>query len=42
MAVEARDPIEGKERILRNLSGLAGALLDHDCVLVMANSVRSL
>ena len=40
VAVEARDPIEGKQRILRNLRGLESALVSHDCVVVLANSVR--
>ena len=40
VAVEARDPILGMRRILKNLPGLQSALSNHDCILVMANSVR--
>lgn len=42
VAVEAQDPIEGKQRLLRNLPELTAALLDGGCVVVTANSVRSL
>lgn len=42
VAVDESDPVEAKQRILRNLSNLQSALVGHDCVLVMASSVRSL
>ena len=42
VAVDARDPIEAKQRILNNLSNLQSALAGHDCVLIMASSVRLL
>lgn len=40
VAVEAQDPIKGMRRILRNLRGLQSVLSNHDCILVMAKSVR--
>lgn len=40
IAVEAGDPIDAKQRILKNLSTLRQSLRDHDCLLVLANEVR--
>ena len=40
VAVEAKDPIEGKLRVLHNLTSLQSVLAHHDCIIVMANSVR--
>ena len=40
VAVEARDPIEAKVRILRHLSRIRRMLADHDCLLVLAREVR--
>lgn len=40
VAVEARDPIEAKIRLLRNLPGIRRKLADHDCLLVLAQEVR--
>ena len=40
VAVEAGDPIDAKQRILKNLSALRRKLADHDCLLVLANEVR--
>jgi len=40
VAVEADDPVEAKQRILKNLSGLRRKLADHDCLLVLSNEVR--
>lgn len=40
VAVEAGNPIEAKQRILRNLSELRRKLAEHDCLLVLANEVR--
>ena len=42
VAVEADDPIDAKQRILKNLSALRRKLADHDCLLVLANEVRPL
>ena len=40
VAVEADDPIDAKQRILKNLPALRRELQDHDCLLVLANEVR--
>lgn len=40
VAVEAQDPLLGMRRILNNLRRLQSALSNHDCILIMANSVR--
>ncbi len=42
MAVEADNPIDAKNRILKNLSALHRTLEDNDRLLVLANEVRSL
>jgi hypothetical protein len=42
VAVDVSDPIEGKQRILRNASSLRQKLADHDCLLVLAGEVRPL
>ena len=42
VAVDVSDPIEGKQRILRNASSLRRKLADHDCLLVLAGEVRPL
>ncbi|MYG94589.1 MAG: hypothetical protein F4138_06320 [Acidimicrobiia bacterium] len=39
VAVEADDPIDAKQRILKNLSGLRRQLDEHDCLIVLANKV---
>lgn len=41
IAVAAEDPLEAKQRLLRNLAALRRALLEHDCLLVLANAVRA-
>ena len=41
VAVEGRDPIEAKVRVLRHLTRIRRMLLDHDCLLVLANEVRT-
>lgn len=40
VAVEADDPIDAKQRILKNLSAIRRELQDHDCLLVLATEVR--
>ncbi len=40
VAVEADNPVEAKQRILRNLPALRRKLADHDCLLVLAGEVR--
>ncbi len=40
VAVEGRDPIEAKLRVLRHLPQVRQMLADHDCLLVLANEVR--
>ena len=40
VAVEADNPIEAKQRVLKNLSSLRRKLAEHDCLLVLANEVR--
>lgn len=40
VAVEADDPIDAKQRILKNLPAIRRELQDHDCILVLANEVR--
>jgi len=40
VAVEARDPIEAKVRVLRNFGRLRRLMVDHDCLLVLAREVR--
>ena len=40
VAVKAVDPIEAKERILRNFRRLRHMLAEHDCLLVLAQEVR--
>ena len=42
VAVEAADPIEAKQRILRNEEALRRKLADYDCLLVLAGEVRPL
>ena len=42
VAVDARDPIEAKQRVLRNAQSLCRALSDHDYLLVLAGEVRAL
>ncbi|MCY4632681.1 MAG: hypothetical protein OXE75_17615 [bacterium] len=42
VAVDASDPIEAKQRILRNAPSLRRKLADHDCLLVLAGEVRPL
>ena len=42
VAVKAEDPIEAKQRILRNMRSLCQALHAHDCILVLSNEVRSM
>lgn len=41
VAVEGRDPIEAKLRVLRHLPQVRQLLADHDCLLVLANGVRA-
>lgn len=41
VAVEARDPIEAKVRFLHHLARIRRMLVDHDCLLVLANEVRA-
>lgn len=40
VAVDARDPIEAKVRVLRHLSRIRRMLADHDCLLVLAREAR--
>ena len=40
VAVEARDPIEAKHRLITNMTALRRKLADHDCLLVLAGEVR--
>jgi len=40
VAVEADNPIDAKQRILKNLPALRRKLDDHDCLIVLANEVR--
>lgn len=40
IAIASEDPLEAKQRLLRNLASLRRALLEHDCILVLANAVR--
>ncbi|MXW42981.1 MAG: hypothetical protein F4X48_02175 [Acidimicrobiia bacterium] len=40
VAVEADDPIDAKQRILKNLSRLRRKLDEYDCLIVLANEVR--
>ncbi len=40
VAVEARDPIEAKIRLLRHLPRIRRMLADHQCLLVLAGGVR--
>ena len=42
VAVDAGDPIEAKQRVLRNAPALRRALAEHDCILVLASEVRPL
>lgn len=41
VAVEARDPIEAKIHLLRNLRRISRMLADHDSLLVLAREVRA-
>ena len=41
VAVEARDPIEAKVRVLRHLARIRRMLGGNDCLLVLANEVRA-
>lgn len=41
VAIAAEDPLEAKQRLLRNLASLRRVLLEHDCILVLANAVRA-
>ncbi|MCY3947962.1 MAG: hypothetical protein OXF61_02035 [Acidimicrobiaceae bacterium] len=41
IAIAAEDPLEAKQRLLRNLAPLRRALLEHDCLVVLANAVRA-
>lgn len=40
IAVEARDPVEAKQRILKNLAAVRKRLQEHDCLLVLSSEVR--
>lgn len=40
VAVDARDPIEAKIRLLRQLPRIRRMLADHQCLLVLAGEVR--
>lgn len=40
VAVEADNPIDAKQRILKNLPAIRREMQDHDCLLVLANEVR--
>lgn len=40
IAVEADNPIDAKQRILKNLPALRRKLAEHDCLLVLSNEVR--
>ena len=40
VAVDASDPIEAKVRILRNFRRLRKMLTEHNCLLVLASTVR--
>ncbi|MCY3805929.1 MAG: hypothetical protein OXG55_09380 [bacterium] len=42
VAVDADDPIEAKQRILRNAPSLRRKLADYDCLLILAGEVRPL
>ena len=42
VAVAAEGPLEAKRRLVRNLASLHRALLESDCLLVLANEVRRL
>ena len=41
IAIAAKDPLEAKQRLLRNLASLRRVLLENDCILVLANAVRA-
>lgn len=41
IAIASEDPLEAKQRLLRNLTSLRRTLLKHDCILVLANAVRA-
>lgn len=41
IAVEAKDPIEAKVRVLRNLNRLRRMLVKHDFLLILAREVRA-
>ena len=40
VAVATDSPIEAKKRILKNLTAIRSGLANHDCLMVMAASVR--
>lgn len=40
VAVEANDPVEAKQRLIRNMRSLREKLSDHDSLLVLASEVR--
>ncbi len=41
IGVEAKDPIEAKVRVLRNLNRLRRMLVKHDFLLILAREVRA-